>query len=169
MEMLSSHMEWVMLHGRCYPEGTSDYPHLRCLWQLGMWCIHLHWGLVPASISGDWSDVHITAKELLPIVLGVAVWGPRWKGRTVLCRCDNAAVVAIVNLGRSRIDRAMHLMRCLSFLARWEVSLICRHIPGVENGAADALSRDDLQSFQRLVPEAAREPCSLLSSCCSVW
>ena len=114
------------------------------------------------ALSGDWSDVHITAKELLPIVLGVAVWGPRWKGRTVLCRCDNAAVVAIVNSGRSRMDRAMHLMRCLSFfLARWEVSLICRHIPGVENGAADALSRDDLPSFQRLVPEAAREPCSL--------
>ena len=88
--------------------------------------------------------------------------GSRWKGLTVLCRCDNAAVVAIVNSGRSRMDRAMHLMRCLSFfLARWEVSLVCRHIPGVENGAADALSRDDLPSFQRLVPDAAREPSGL--------
>ena len=45
-------------------------------------------------------------KELLLIVLGVAVWGSRWKGLTVTCQCDNAAVVAIVNSGRSKMDRA---------------------------------------------------------------
>ena len=54
------------------------------------------------------------------------------------CRCDNAAVVAIVNSGRSKMDRAMHLMRYLSFfLAKWGVSLLCRHIPGTQNGAAE--------------------------------
>ncbi len=78
---------------------------------------------------------------------------------SVSCRCDNAAVVAIVNSGRSKMDRAMHLMRCLSFfLARWGVSLKCRHIPGVQNGAADALSRNALPSFQRLVPEVNELP-----------
>ena len=58
------------------------------------------------------------------------------------------------------MDRAMHLMRCLSFfLARWRVSIVCRHIlPGAQNGAADALSRDDLHSFQRLVPGASEVP-----------
>ena len=66
-------------------------------------------------LSDDWSGIHITVKELLPIVFGVAIWGSRWKGLTVLCRCDNAAVVSIVNSGRSRMDRVMHLMRCLSF------------------------------------------------------
>lgn len=110
----------------------------------------------------SWSDLHITVKELLPIVLGVAIWGNEWKGLTVSCFCDNAAVVAIVNSGRSKMDRAMHLMRCLSFfLARWCVSLVCRHIPGSQNGAADALSRDDLPSFQRLVPRADKEGASL--------
>ena len=60
------------------------------------------------------------------------------------------------------MDRAMHLMRCLSFfLARWCVSLVCRHIPGAQNGAADALSRDDLPSFQRLVPRADVEGTTL--------
>ena len=53
----------------------------------------------------------------------------------------------------------MHLMRSLFFfLAGWNVALECRHIPGVENGAADALSRNDLPSFQRLRPEAGQEP-----------
>ena len=65
-----------------------------------------------------WDGVHITVKELLPIVLGVAVWDSRWKGLTVTCRSDNAAVVAIVNSGRSKMDRAMRLTRCLSFLAK---------------------------------------------------
>ena len=108
------------------------------------------------QLPESWSDIHITIKELLPIVLGVAMWSSKWKGLLVSCRCDNAAVVAIVNSGRSKVERAMHLMRCLSFfLARWSVSLVCRHIPGTQNGAADALSRNALSSFQQLMPGAS--------------
>ena len=73
-------------------------------------------------------------------------------------RCDNMAVVAIVNFGRCKMDRAMHLMRCLSFfLARWDVTLVCQHISDKDNGATDALSRDSLVVFQQLVPESAEE------------
>ncbi len=36
-------------------------------------------------------------------------------GTTVLCRSDNAAVVAIVNTGRSKNDLATQLMRSLFF------------------------------------------------------
>ncbi len=101
----------------------------------------------------SWLDVHITVKELLPIVLAVALWGYLWKGVTVSCKCDNMAVVVIVNSGRSKMDKAMHLMRCLSFfLAQWDVTLVCQHIPVVENNAADALSRHSLSLFQQLVP-----------------
>ena len=83
------------------------------------------------KLPGSWADIHITVKELLPIVLGAAVWGSKWKGLAISCLCDNATVVAIVNSGRSKMDRTMHLMRCLSFfLARWGVSMVCRHIPG---------------------------------------
>ena len=111
------------------------------------------------ELPSSWDGIHITMKELLPIVIGAAVWGSQWKGVSVLCRCDNAAVVAIVNSGRSKVERAMHLMRSLFFfLARWNVALECQHIPGVENGAADTLSRNDLPSFQRLRPEACRAP-----------
>ena len=101
----------------------------------------------------SWAGVHITVKELLPIVIGVAVWGHQWRGQTVTCRCDNAAVVAIVKSGRSKMERVMHLMRSLFFFtARWNVVLACTHIPGVDNGAVDVLSRNNLPSFQSLVP-----------------
>ena len=62
------------------------------------------WGCCAYLISGEWfqlelpsswAGVHITIKELLPIVIGAAVWGRQWKGRSVLCLCDNAAIVAV--------------------------------------------------------------------------
>ena len=77
------------------------------------------------KLPHDWSTVHITTKELLPIVLGAALWGKKWARKHVRCRCDNAATVAILNTGRSRDDKAMHLMRCLFFLvARFDIVLI---------------------------------------------
>ena len=46
-------------------------------------------------------------------------------------QCDNAAVVAIVKSGRSRMERVIHLMRSLFFFtARWNVVLACMHILG---------------------------------------
>ena len=60
-----------------------------------------------------WESVHITVKELLPIVVAIALWEDRWQGRTVCCRSDNAAVVSIINTRRSKDQLAMHLMRSL--------------------------------------------------------
>ena len=59
----------------------------------------------------QWSDLtvdyNITAKELLPIVFGAAMWGKDWENKSILCRCDNEAVVHIVNTGTSRDPVAM--------------------------------------------------------------
>ena len=52
----------------------------------------------------------------------------------------------------------MHLMRSLFFfLASYNVILLGEHIPGVENGAADALSRDNQPFFLTQVPTAHRK------------
>ena len=76
------------------------------------------WGCGAYSSSGEWFqfewppfwlDRHITIKELLPIVLGVAIWGSHWTGLSVRCCCDNAAVVAII-IRDDQDERAMHLM-----------------------------------------------------------
>lgn len=53
----------------------------------------------------------------------------------------------------------MHLLRCLFFIeARFEFGLSCVHLPGAENGQADALSRNDMASFRSKVPAADQEP-----------
>ena len=126
------------------------------------------WGCGAFSSMGEWFQVewpaswiklHITIKELLPVVVGVAMWGSKWRGKTIICNCDNAAVVAILNSGSSKDERAMQLLRSLFlFMASYDVSGFGEHIPGVENGPADSLSRGNHLSFLSQVPSARREP-----------
>ena len=85
-------------------------------------------------------DQHITVKELLPIVFATAVWGAEWANKSILCRCDNEAVVHIINSGTSKDPLVMGLMRCLHFItAKLNSLLSTNHIAGIENSLADAL------------------------------
>lgn len=100
----------------------------------------------------------ITAKELIPIVIAGALWGRHWRGTTVQAYCDNMAVVHIVNHGSSKNRDAMHLARCLAFItAKFDFYMIASHIKGANNTKADALSRDNLQLFRSLHPQAEPE------------
>lgn len=126
------------------------------------------WGCGAFSSSGEWFQlqwpasweaVHITVKELLPVVIACAVWGERWSGKTVRCHCDNEAVVAILKSGTSKHPLVMHLMRCLFlFTARSQLYLDPVHVPGRLNEAADSLSRGKLPLFLQLVPSAHPNP-----------
>ena len=110
----------------------------------------------------SWGDVPIAVKELLPIVVSCALWGQQMSSLHVRCRCDNAAVVAMINRHTSRHPVATHLLRCLFFIcARYAVSLTAEHLPGHLNGAADALSRDSIPAFRQAVPYAEASPYSI--------
>ena len=104
----------------------------------------------------DWpafGKASIAAKELLPIIVAVAIWGQQWVGSSVLCHCDNAGVVAAVKGGYCKDPTLAHMLRCLFFLeARFDVLLSAKHVPGVENGAADSISRNNLPLFFNLLP-----------------
>lgn len=104
----------------------------------------------------SWKGVHITVKELVPIVVACAVWGKQWQGKSIRCNCDNAAVVAIVNSGRSKDALVMHIMRCLFFFqAVFSLSIHAVHLAGKRNVAADSLSRNKLSLFHQQVPTAS--------------
>ena len=120
-----SDIEWWFLFAEQW-NGVSFMHEARCRsWEV----------TVTSDASGSWGcgafserewfqlrwpetsrELHITVKELAPIVLAAAVWGREWKGKCVMSYCDNAAVVAIINKGDSKEPEAMHLVRCLSFL-----------------------------------------------------
>ena len=55
-----------------------------------------------------WAKVHISVKELFPLVLACALWGHQWRGKVVSCLSDNTAEVAILRSGISRQESAMH-------------------------------------------------------------
>ena len=80
----------------------------------------------------------------------------------MLCRCDNAAVVALINAGYCKHERGMHLLRCLFFIAtHFDFDIFACHIPGSLNVAADALSCNLLPLFLAKVPEAETLPTTI--------
>ena len=126
----------------------------------GSWGCGARWGRrwfqwAWADPSNEWS---IAPKELLPIIFALVIWGKQWGGRQVECRCDNMAVVSVVNSGRAKDEVLMHLLRCLFFVAaHLHIHIRASHVPGVNNVAADALSRNDFPRFLQAVPEVDRQ------------
>ena len=102
----------------------------------------------------------IAVKELLPIVLSCLVWGDTWRHQSFLGHCENQSVVAVVTTGYYRDTQLMHLLRSLFFItANHDIMLMAAHIPGVDNVAVDAISRDKLFDLQ--VPTARPSPTRL--------
>ena len=106
----------------------------------------------PQWFQLQWNDnlrsKSISVKEMIPIIIAGAIWGRAWKGKLIICHCDNQSVVAVINSRYSRDDELMHLLRTLFFFeAIFEFHMQASHISGVHNRLADDLSRDKLSSF----------------------
>ena len=107
----------------------------------------------------EWSRTDIMTKELVPIVLSCAVWGPLLSGYRVEFKCDNRSVVDSINKCSSKEPITMHLLRCLWFFsAHFDIRVVASHIPGVVNIAADQLSRNKSMEFLQANPHASRTP-----------
>ena len=127
------------------------------------------WGCGALSDGGDyfqvqwpqsWAQVNIVVKEMVPVVITVAMWGQRWSQSTILVRSDNMSVVHALSSGAAKDPRLMHLLRCMHFFsARYQTSIRAAHVAGILNTAADALSCNNLPLFFQCTPQAARAPC----------
>ena len=66
---------------------------------------------------------------------------------SVLCHCDNEAVV-LVNTGTCKDPIAVGLMHCLYFIvAKFKLLISVSHLAGSLNTHADALSRNNASHF----------------------
>ena len=102
------------------------------------------------------------AKELVPIVLGCAVWGPLLVKKDAELKCDNLGLVDAINKGSSKDDMVMHLLRCLWFFtAFFNIGVTATHIWGVNNSSADMLSRNQAERYLLTNPQASRTPTPL--------
>ena len=123
-------------------------------WFQGRWPPHLRLDRV-RGISIEW-------QELFPIVVACAIWHPFFTGKRLQFWCDNESVVSIINSGHSKSPRIMDLVRFLVLISMKHNFLVrARHVPGVSNGIADALSRFQMQRFRALAPVADQMPCTI--------
>ncbi|CAH1798008.1 unnamed protein product, partial [Owenia fusiformis] len=85
--------------------------------------------------------------------VAILMWGTCFANKSMTIRSDNEAVCHIINKGVTRDKKMMLLLRkmviqCLEH----NIFVKAKHIPGVENVAVDALSRNMFQSFLEVKP-----------------
>ena len=106
-----------------------------------------------------WEATNIAVKELVPIVIAAALWGQHWEGTRVQFHSDNQAVVAALSKQSARDPHMMHLLRCMFFFsAHFQFEYQVQHLPRRDNQVADTLSRNHLDTFRSLLPQAPQVP-----------
>ena len=112
--------------------------------------------------SDTWAPRDIMAKELVPVVLSCAVWGPLLARQPVLLQCDNLSLVTAINKGSAKPPIVMHLLRCLWFFcAYFDIILTASHIAGTANTLADQLSRNNMSEFFKTSVNTCKLPTPL--------
>ena len=114
-------------------------------------------GWVQGQWPPAWSEIAIASKQLVPVVVAAALWGPHWSGKHVRFHLDNMAVVSVLTSRTARDPLLLHLLRCFSFYsAHFCFHFSARHIVGVTNVVADALSRNNLPLFMSLISQTTQ-------------
>ena len=94
------------------------------------------------------STAYLELRALLACLDVLASEGVVAKQR-VVARCDNKAVVSMINKGRARSGPTQRLLRVVgALLAKHRIWLRAVHLPGSENQRADDLSRAQLNAFE---------------------
>ena len=160
-------------NGVGFTNPPAGPPHQLYTDASGSWGCGAFWNLHWFQLRWDErsQSLPITIKEMLPIILSAAVWGPHWPAAAhVTYHCNNSAVVASLSSRSSKVDHLMHLMRCLFYIEAYHgFTVHCTHLPGAQNTAADALSRNVLPIFHLQVqgadPSPTPLPAGLLDTC----
>ena len=125
--------------------GYAGYFHGK--WFQDKWPEDLH--------LGPDQDMSMTFCELYPIVVAAILWGQSWSSKRLLFHCDNLGTVQAITKGRSKSPLVMKLMRRLVLVAaQHSFAYSSCHVPGVDNGIADSLSRFQMTRFHQLAPLA---------------
>ena len=117
-------------------------------------------GLLSQSIfKGDIGEIHITALEVLSILVCLRLWRNFFRGQWILVFCDIMAACQVINTGRSRCDILQTLLKEICFLAAiFEFEIRAKLLEAINNRIADHLFRWHFyirheQSFLKLTSE----------------
>jgi len=102
------------------------------------------------------SSVRIHIKELLAVLVAVTEFPDLVANCLVVVRTDSQLVEAAINSGASRaLDPSMmgYMRQLFSASVRLNFRLVARFVPGLDNGLADSLSRQQWDRFAALKAE----------------
>lgn len=116
--------------------------------QVGHGCFWFpHWYSAPWS-QKELDDAFVKSRLSLPylelraITYACATFGPRWRGKKILCRSDCMSAVEALNSKYSRQSHMQYLIRCIgTFCLSYNFDIHATHIAGLSNIHADPLSR----------------------------
>ena len=113
-------------------------------------------------MQGAWVDpeaISIAYRELYAITAATFTWGHTWGGKRIVFLTDNKTITKIWDKGTSPTKAIMDLIRPLYlFAAQTGFSISFKHIYGVYNLAADALSRFQMDIFRAAKPDSDQCP-----------
>jgi hypothetical protein len=71
-------------------------------------------------LSGNWLDSvshhNISLLEIYPIFLAISIWGHELSNKCIILKCDNLAVVYIINKNTSKDKNIMTILRKIILL-----------------------------------------------------
>ena len=86
METFSLPLEWPLIFLGVTPVTSDASGTFGC----GAFCLERGW--FQLAWPSSWCDVHIAAKELVPVVVALSLWGHSWQGKCVRFESENMAV-----------------------------------------------------------------------------
>ena len=105
---------------------------------------------------------NITFLELVPILVALTVWGPLLRNKYVYFHTDNEALSFCLNKLTSKEPLVMESIRSIVRLTlSFNIMIRAKHIAGFLNSMADALSRQQIDVFRGLHPEAEMLPATV--------
>ena len=95
--------------------------------------------------------------ELYAVTAAVLSWIDRFRNRGIILFCDNKSVVDMINNTSTSCKNCMVLIRMIVLKGLVDnVRIFARHVPGVQNGLADSLSRNKFSEFYKLCAAEGR-------------
>ena len=105
------------------------------------------------TLPSTWKDDNIAQLEMINILVALKVWHRSWSCQRVLIKCDNLAVVSVLNNGRARDQTlAKYARNIFMWASAFNDDLKVVHVAGKMNPVADLLSRWNItpHNFQKL-------------------
>lgn len=99
------------------------------------------------------SKISIEVAELIGVTAAIALWAPELANQRVIIRCDNQAVVYMINKASSSCKKCMFLLRLITMICmKTNTRFFCKYIDTKANLFSDLLSRTKIDKFFQVAP-----------------